>query len=80
MDKSLVFIDVAQSACYQSLLQWGQSLATRMKKWRAARRDMDSLRNFSDAELKDIGLSKSDLMSIETGEIFGDNTRCKRWR
>ncbi len=78
MDKSLVSIGVAHSAYYQGLLQWGQSLAMRMKKWRSARRDMDSLRNFSDAELKDIGLSKSDLMSIETGEISRDNSRCKR--
>lgn len=80
MEKSLVFIGVAHGAYYQGLRQWRQSLATRMKKWRAERRDVNSLRNLSDAELKDIGLSKSDLMSIETGEIFRDNSRCKRWR
>ena len=80
MDKSLLFIGVTHSAYYQRLLQWWQSLASRMREWRAARRDMNALRNFSDAELKDIGLSKSDLMSIETGEIFRDHSRCQRWR
>lgn len=80
MDKIVVFPGGACRAAYRRLLQWWQSLVLGLKERRAASRDLDILRNFSDAELMDIGLSRNDLMSIKTGEIFRDNSRCKRWR
>lgn len=78
MDKTLVFIDNARRADYRRLRQWWLSLLLRLKQRRAARKDLAILRNFSDAELKDIGLSRIDLMSIETGEILRDSSRSRR--
>jgi len=78
VDKTLTFIDSAHRADERQLQQWLQSLMLRLKQWRAARKDLAILRNLSDYELKDIGLCRSDLMSIESGEIFRDDSRSRR--
>lgn len=80
MDKTLTIIDSVHRADDRQLQQWLQSLMLRLKRWRAARKDYGLLQNFSDAELKDIGLCRSDLMAIKTGAIFDDDTRSMHWR
>jgi len=80
MDKSLNYPGVDHSACIQRLLQWRKDILLRVKRWRAARRDIEILGNLSDEALKDIGVSRSDLMSIETGDFLTDASRRKRWR
>ncbi|MCX7175200.1 MAG: DUF1127 domain-containing protein [Proteobacteria bacterium] len=79
VDKTLVLINSTRRENCRRLLQWLQSLVLRLKERRAERRSLDILSKLSNAELKDIGLSRSDLMSVETGEIFRDISRRKRW-
>lgn len=80
VNKTLLYPYSAGSDDSQRLLQWLQHLSHQLGQWRAARRGLEMLRNFDDAQLKDIGLSSSDLMSIESNAIFRDSSRRKRWR
>ncbi|MBI5921310.1 MAG: DUF1127 domain-containing protein [Betaproteobacteria bacterium] len=79
MEKALFLIDSTDSADHRRLLQWLPNLVGKLRQWRASRNDYDILENFSDTDLKDIGLSRCDLLSIRTGEMFRDDSRRMRW-
>ncbi len=49
-----------------------------LKARREARRSFAFLGSLGNNALKDIGLSRSDLLAVRKGLIFGDNTRRKR--
>jgi uncharacterized protein YjiS (DUF1127 family) len=57
----------------QSALRAGlHQLAVRWIEWRTRDQEMRELHRFSDRELWDVGLSRSDIMSIENGTFRRD--------
>lgn len=54
------------------------AIALRLQKRRISRKAYCTLKEFSYDELKDIGLSSSDLQAVRSGVIFGDDTRRRR--
>jgi uncharacterized protein YjiS (DUF1127 family) len=49
-----------------------------LREQRPRRRTLGIIEHLSDRELKDIGLSQSDLMSIKGGMYFRDGSRRRR--